>query len=81
VTDLNLENSSQLEEIAKHPYLASNPKPPSMQLFEEVVERATSKDEDFIGSENLDLAILASLGVVLKVSTLYEVKEMLINNR
>ena len=39
------------------------------------------KDEDLIDSENLDLAILASLGVVLKVSTLDEVKEMLRTHR
>jgi len=38
-------------------------------------------DEDFVNSENLDLAILASLGVVLKVSTLDKVKEILRDNR
>jgi len=35
------------------------------------------KERDFVDFENLDLAILASLGIVLKVALLDEVKEML----
>jgi len=75
MTDYALEFVPQLEEIAIHPYLTSIPRPPSIRLFEE--EGTTSKEKDFVDFENLDLAILASLGIVLKVAMLDEVKEML----
>ncbi|GAA5846495.1 hypothetical protein JCM5353_008018, partial [Sporobolomyces roseus] len=64
-----------LEEISRHPYLTSNPRPPSIQLFDG--DGTVKKERDFVDFENLDLAILASLGIVLKVALLDEVKEML----
>jgi len=56
--------------------------------FEENLENILKKEEnrsslvnDFLDTENLELTVLASLGIVLKVSTLEEVKEMLKEDR
>lgn len=46
-------------------------------LSKETEEESIRVEPDFENEENLELTVLASLGIVLKVSTLEEVKAML----
>ncbi|GAA5876864.1 hypothetical protein JCM16303_006315 [Sporobolomyces ruberrimus] len=80
----NVKERITLEQLAKHPYISE-----SIELIDErfqahleaIVkderEKQTRKLADLKDFENLELPVLASLGIVLKVSTLDEVNKML----